>query len=143
MSKPSYVRFEVPPDLAERAYEAVRLARETGKVKKGTNETTKSVERGLAKLVVIAEDVDPPEIVMHLPLLCEERKIPYVYVPSKEKLGEAAGIEVKAASVAIIDVGQAKELVDEIIAKVSELKVKGAKPAAEEEEKPKKKAKGK
>ncbi len=123
-SKPFYVRFEVPKELAEKAYEALRIARETGKIKKGTNETTKAVERGLAKLVLIAEDVDPPEIVAHLPLLCEEKKIPYVYVPSKKRLGEAAGIEVSAASACIIEPGEAKSLVDEIVSKVQELKVK-------------------
>ena len=122
MSKPFYVRFEVPPELAEKAYEAVKKARETGKVKKGTNETTKAVERGMAKLVVIAEDVDPPEIVAHLPLLAEEKKIPYIYVPSKKKLGEAAGIEVQAASVAIVDQGDAAGLINEIAEKVKELK---------------------
>jgi len=128
MSKPFYVRFEVSPELAEKAYEAIRKARETGgKIKKGTNETTKAVERGLAKLVLIAEDVDPPEIVAHLPLLCEEKKIPYIYVPSKKKLGEAAGIEVAAASACIIDPGAAKDLVEEIIAKVNEIKAKSAK----------------
>ncbi len=127
MSKPFYVRFEVPPELAERAYEALKKARESGgKVKKGTNETTKAVERGLAKLVLIAEDVDPPEVVAHLPLLCEEKKIPYVYVPSKKKLGEAAGIEVAAASACIIEAGEAKELIREVIAAISELKTKGA-----------------
>jgi len=125
MSKPFYVRFEVPPELAEKAYEALRMARERGgKIKKGTNETTKAVERGLAKLVLIAEDVDPPEIVAHLPLLCDEKKIPYVYVPSKKKLGEAAGIEVAAASACIIDPGEAKELVEEIIKQVNELRAK-------------------
>ncbi len=125
MSKPFYVRFEVPPELAEKAYEALKKARETGgKIKKGTNETTKAVEKGLAKLVLIAEDVDPPEIVAHLPLLCEDKKIPYVYVPSKKKLGEAAGIEVAAASAAIIDPGQAKDLVEEIIKEVNEIRTK-------------------
>ncbi len=128
MSKPFYVRFEVPSDLAEKAYEALKRARESGgKIKKGTNETTKAVERGLAKLVLIAEDVDPPEIVAHLPLLCEEKKIPYVYVPSKKRLGEAAGIEVAAASACIIEPGEAKALVDEIISKVNEIKAKAAK----------------
>ena len=124
MSKPFYVKFEVPPELAEKAYEALRKARERGKIKKGTNETTKAVERGLAKLVLIAEDVDPPEVVAHLPLLCEEKKIPYVYVPSKKRLGESAGIEVAAASACIIDPGDAKDLVDEIIKAVEELKTK-------------------
>ena len=124
MSKPFYVKFEVPEDLAEKVYEAVAKARETGKIKKGTNETTKACERGIAKLVIIAEDVDPPEIVAHLPVLCDEKKIPYVYVPSKKRLGEAAGIEVQAASAAIIDPGEAEPLVKEIIEKVKELRSK-------------------
>ena len=124
MSKPFYVRFEVPSDLADKVYEAVSKARETGKIKKGTNETTKAVERGLARLVIIAEDVDPPEIVAHLPVLCDEKKIPYVDVPSKKKLGEAAGIEVQAASAAILEPGEAEPLVREIIEKVKELRAK-------------------
>ncbi len=122
--KPFYVRFIVPPELAEKAYQALSIARETGRIRKGTNETTKAVERGQAVLVLIAEDVDPPEIVAHLPLLCEEKKIPYVYVPSKERLGKAAGINVQAAAAAIIDPGDAKNLVDEIIKEVNEIKVK-------------------
>jgi len=122
MSKPFYVKFEVPKELAETAYEALRIARETGKIKRGTNETTKSVERGQAKLVLIAEDVDPPEVVAHLPLLCDERKVPYIYVPSKDKLGEAAGIEVRAASATIIDPGEAKEMVEDLVKKIENLR---------------------
>ena len=118
----SYVRFEVPKELAEKVLEAVRIARETGKVRVGTNETTKMVERGQAKLVIIAEDVDPEEIVMHLPMLCEEKGIPYVYVPSKKELGEAAGIQVAAASAAIVNPGKAEKLVQEIIEAVEALK---------------------
>ncbi|RLG78843.1 MAG: 50S ribosomal protein L7ae [Thermoprotei archaeon] len=126
MSKPPYVRFEVPPEIAEKAYEAVKKARETGgKVRKGTNETTKAVERGIAKLVLIAEDVDPPEVVMHLPLLCEEKKVPYLYVPSKKRLGEAAGIEVAAAAVAIVEEGEARELLEELNKAYQDLKTQG------------------
>ncbi|ALV62047.1 50S ribosomal protein L7 [Thermococcus litoralis DSM 5473] len=121
MAKPSYVKFEVPKELAEKALEAVEIARDTGRIRKGTNETTKAVERGQAKLVIIAEDVDPEEIVAHLPPLCEEKEIPYIYVPSKKELGAAAGIEVPAASVAIIEPGKARELVEEIAMKVREL----------------------
>ncbi|HID80219.1 MAG TPA: 50S ribosomal protein L7ae [Ignisphaera sp.] len=128
MSKPFYVRFETPPDVAEKAYEALRKARETGgKIKKGTNEVTKGVERGLCKLVLIAEDVDPPEVVAHLPLLCEEKKVAYLYVPSKKRLGEAAGIEVAAASACIIDPGGARDLVDELIKTANDLRAKAGK----------------
>jgi len=122
MAKPSYVKFEVPQELAEKALEAVEIARDTGRIRKGTNETTKAVvERGQAKLVIIAEDVDPEEIVAHLPPLCEEKEIPYIYVPSKKELGAAAGLEVAAASVAIIEPGKARELVEDIAMKVKEL----------------------
>jgi len=123
--KPPHVRFEVPAEISEKAYEAIRKARETGgKIKKGTNEATKAVERGQAKLVVIAVDVDPPEVVLHLPYLCEEKKVPYIYVPSKKRLGEAAGIQVAAASVAILEPGGAKDLVEELAKTYQELKAR-------------------
>jgi len=122
MSKPFYVKFEVPKEIADAAYEALQIAAKTGTVRKGTNETTKAIERAEAKLVVIAEDVDPPEVVAHLPLLCEERKIPYVFVPNKEKIGNAVGIDVSAASVCIVKEGEAAGLVKEIIARIDQIK---------------------
>ncbi|MEM0026367.1 MAG: 50S ribosomal protein L7Ae [Ignisphaera sp.] len=128
MSKPFYVKFEVPSDVAEKAYQALKKARETGgKIRKGTNEVTKGVERGLCKLVLIAEDVDPPEVVAHLPLLCEEKKVPYLYVPSKKRLGEAAGIEVAAASACIVEPGEAKAELEELASKYQELRAKAGK----------------
>ncbi len=122
MSKPFYVKFEVSKEIADAAYEALQIASKTGIVRKGTNETTKAIERAQAKLVVIAEDVDPPEVVAHLPLLCEERKIPYIFVPSKEKIGNAVGIDVPAASVCIVKEGDAAGLVREIVARIEQMK---------------------
>src|SRR3972149_6994353 len=105
MTKPFYVKIEVPKEVVDAAYEALSIASKTGAVRKGTNEATKAVERAQAKLVVIAEDVDPPEVIAHLPLLCDERKIPYVFVPNKEKLGSAIGIDVPCAAACIIKEG--------------------------------------
>jgi len=67
---------EVPKELAERVYKLVESIKRDGKIRKGANETTKSIEKNEAKLVVSAENVSPSEITMHLPILCEERKIP-------------------------------------------------------------------
>jgi large subunit ribosomal protein L7Ae len=117
-SKPFYVKFEVPKEVVEAAYEALKIARETGKIRKGTNETTKTIERGKAKLVLIAENVSPPEVVAHLPLLCEERKAPYVYVPEKQRIGEALGLTVGSAAAAIEETGDSEKLVAEIIEKL-------------------------
>ncbi|MQY68420.1 MAG: 50S ribosomal protein L7ae [Hadesarchaea archaeon] len=122
MAKSIYVRFEVPKELADKAYEAVENVRDKGKLRKGTNETTKAIERKRAVLVVIAEDVDPVEIVAHLPPLCDEKGIPYIYVPSKRELGAAAGIDIGAAAISIVEAGQAKEVVKEIIERIRELK---------------------
>lgn len=124
MPNPSYVTFQPPEELVKATLEVVRMARESGKVRKGVNEVIKSVERGQAKFVVIATDVDPPEIVAFLPTLCDEKKIPYMFVGSKKELGEAAGINVAASSVSIVDPGAAKEFLEEIVKKVAEIRGK-------------------
>ena len=92
----------------------VEIAKNTGKVRIGTNEATKAIERGIAKLIVVAEDVQPKEVIMHLAPLCNEKKVPYVLVKSKQELGRAAGVDVPAASIAIIEVGDAKKQLEEI-----------------------------
>ncbi len=119
---PMYVRFETPKELGAQIYETVEKARSTGKVAKGANEVTKQVERGVAKLVVMAEDVSPPEILAHIPLLCEEKGIPYAYVPSKAELGTAAGLAVGTAAIAIVDAGTAAEAVEDVAKKTTALK---------------------
>ncbi len=119
---PKYVKFEVPKELEEKTLHAVEVANATGKVKRGTNEATKAVERGQAKLVVIAEDVNPEEVVMHLPVLCEEKNVPFTYVKSKQDLGRAAGIDVACASLAVVEEGEAKKTVEEIVSEVSKLR---------------------
>lgn len=118
----AYVKFKMPEDLSKKILQIIEIARNTGKIKKGMNETTKAIERGIAKLVVIAEDVEPEEIVMHLPVLCEEKKIPYGYVPSKQELGRAVGIDVSCSSACIVEPGEAKESLNEIIKRIEEVK---------------------
>lgn len=122
VAKAYYVKFQVPEDLVSPIYEALRVAHQSGKVKKGTNEVTKAIERGISKLVIVAEDVEPPEVVAHLPILCEEHGAAYAFVPSKQELGKALGIDVTSAAAAILDAGDAQHIVDQIIASLSQLK---------------------
>jgi len=93
----------------EEILDLIEIARETGKIRKGINEATKAVERGIAKAVVVAEDTDPPEIIMHLTPLCDEKKVPLYKVPSKNELGRAAGLDVSTAAVAVTDLGEGKK----------------------------------
>ncbi len=121
MSKPFYVKFDVPKELADVAYEALQIARDSGEIRRGTNETTKAIERGVAKLVYVAEDVEPPEVVAHLPMLCEERKTHYIFVPSKARLGASAGLDVSSAAISIVEAGEAVDLVKEITTRIDQL----------------------
>ncbi len=131
----AYVKFSTPQDLQSKALEAIEAAKAVGGLRKGTNEATKAIERGEAKLVVIAEDVDPEEIVMHMPMICGEKRVPYLYVSEKTSLGKAAGIGVGTAAVAITKPGSAESAVKEIAQKLSEI-APGAAPAAQAAAKP-------
>ncbi|MFX1504157.1 MAG: ribosomal L7Ae/L30e/S12e/Gadd45 family protein [Promethearchaeota archaeon] len=93
------------------------------KIRKGMNEVTKSIERVQAKLVIMAEDVSPPEILFHIPLLCEEKGIPYGYLSTKKELGNAVRINVSSSAIAIENVGTGNESVlNDVIKKLEEIK---------------------
>ena len=99
---------------ANKAYEAIELAKKTGKIKKGINEVTKTIERSSAKLVILAKDVSPAEIILHIKPLCEEKSIPCVEIPSKEELGAAAGLRVPTSAISIIKEGEAKDIINSL-----------------------------
>jgi large subunit ribosomal protein L7Ae len=89
------------------ACDIIEKARKTGKIEKGINEVTKAIERGTAKFVTASKDVEPKEIIQHIPVLCKEKSIPYEEADSKEKLGLAVGIKVSCSSAAVIEAGEA------------------------------------
>ena len=124
MAGKNFVDYEVSKEDSEKVLDALEAIKDSGSIRKGVNETTKAIERGLAKLVVIAKDVQPEEIVMHIPALCKEKKAPYIFVESKEELGKAVGLEVSTASIAVVEEGRGKKQVEEIVEKIKELQRK-------------------
>ena len=119
MAKSIFVRFEMPKDLTNKTYEIIEIARDSGKIRKGSNEVTKLIERGQAKFVVMAEDVQPEELLAHIPLLCEEKNIPFAYVPSRQELGNASGLDVSTAAVAVLEYGKSKLLIEGLMKKLT------------------------
>ena len=89
-------------------------------LKKGANETTKALNRGVAELVVLAADTEPLEIILHLPLLCEDKNVPYVYVGKQADLGRACGVSRNIIACAVLSQNgspveqQVKELKDKV-----------------------------
>ena len=107
-------------ELQEMAFQAVEKAKASGKIKKGSNEVTKTIERGTAKLVLVEKDTNPKEVIMHLPALCEEKEILFIPVSSKEELGAAAGLTVSTTAVSVTIEGEAKNIIKEIKAKLGQ-----------------------
>ena len=107
----SYVKYKIPDELKKELKNALNSIAEArdSKIRKGMNEVTKAIERNLAKLVVMAEDVSPPEILFHVPLLCDEKKIPYAYLSTKKELGGAVRINVSSSAIAVENVGSGND----------------------------------
>ena len=95
-------------------YSIIEKAKNSGKIEKGTNEVTKAIERGVAKFVAFASDVNPKEIVQHIPVICKEKSIPFLEADSKQKLGIAAGLPVATSSIAVIEAGDAESEINSL-----------------------------
>lgn len=89
-------------------------------LKKGANEATKTLNRGISELIILAADTEPLAILLHLPLLCEDKNVPYVFVPSRTALGRQCGVSRSVIAVSILSndasplKGQIQKLKDEI-----------------------------
>ena len=116
MSAPDARAFPLADaDLTQQILDSVQQATHLRQLKKGANEATKTLNRGISEFIVMAADASPIEIVLHLPLLCEDKNVPYVFVSSKTALGRACGVSrpVVAASVTSNESSQLnKQIID-------------------------------
>ena len=104
-----HIAFETPKDVQDSVYELVKLVGSgEGRLKKGSNEVTKAAQRGTAQMIVMAENVNPAELLAHIPLICKEKKIPFIYVEDQAYLAEAAGMSsgAKTAAIALMEVSK-------------------------------------
>ncbi|KAI0636695.1 ribonucleoprotein-associated protein [Trametes polyzona] len=100
-------------DLTNSILDLVERASQFKQLKKGANEATKTLNRGIAELIILTADTEPLEILLHLPLLCEEKNVPYIFVPSKAALGRACGVT-RPVIAASITTNENKELSSQI-----------------------------
>ncbi|KAJ3207241.1 RNA binding protein snu13 [Dinochytrium kinnereticum] len=95
--------------LTNKILDLVQQASHYKQLKKGANEATKTLNRGISEFIVMTADTEPLEILLHLPLLCEDKNVPYVFVPSKVALGRACGVS-RPVIAASITTNEASEL---------------------------------
>lgn len=111
MSAPNPKAFPLADSaLTQQILDVVQQSQNLRQLKKGANEATKTLNRGISEFIIMAADTEPIEILLHLPLLCEDKNVPYVFVPSKAALGRACGVSrpVIAASVTTNDASSIK-----------------------------------
>ncbi|KAG8931920.1 RNA binding protein snu13 [Tulasnella sp. 418] len=99
--------------LTNQILDLVQQASFYKQLKKGANEATKTLNRGIAEFIVLAADTEPIEILLHLPLLCEDKNVPYIFLPSKTALGRACGVT-RAVIAASVTTNEARELTAQI-----------------------------
>jgi len=99
--------------LTQELLDIVQQASHARQLKKGANEATKTLNRGISEIIILAADTAPLAILLHLPLLCEDKNVPYVYVPSKTSLGRACGVS-RAVIAASITTNEASDLMNQI-----------------------------
>lgn len=94
--------------LTKKILNLIQQAIHYNQLRKGANEVTKMLNRGIAEFVIMAADTEPLEILLHLPLLSEDKNTPYIFVASKQALGRACGIStsVIAACVTVAENSQ-------------------------------------
>ena len=110
-------------ELSVRILDLVQQSCNYKQLKKGANEATKTLNRGISEFVVLAADAEPLEILLHLPLLCEDKNVPYVFVPTKIALGRACGVSrpVIACSVTSNEASQLKDSIQKIKDQIEQL----------------------
>ena len=89
--------------LQKEIFSLITKASQLKQIKKGANEATKTLNRGISDLIIIAADAKPLEIVLHLPLLCEDKNVPYVFVESQKLLGRSCGVSRPVIAVSILN----------------------------------------
>ncbi|EKD17126.1 hypothetical protein MBM_04703 [Drepanopeziza brunnea f. sp. 'multigermtubi' MB_m1] len=99
--------------LTQEILDIVQQASHARQLKKGANEATKTLNRGISEVIILAADTAPLAILLHLPLLCEDKNVPYVYVPSKTSLGRACGVS-RAVIAASLTTNEASDLMNQI-----------------------------
>mmetsp|Transcript_8519 Transcript_8519/g.13822 ORF Transcript_8519/g.13822 Transcript_8519/m.13822 type:complete len:148 (+) Transcript_8519:87-530(+) len=112
--------------MLKRALKVVKKASKAKKIRRGVKEVQKAVRKKQKGICIIAGDISPIDVISHLPVLCEENDVPYIYVPSKAELGSAGSTKRPTSCVMIVP-GEGKWEHDDIYTELKE-KIKGVTP---------------
>jgi len=97
--------------LTKKVLKTVKAAAKEKHIRRGVKEVVKALKKGEQGLSIIAGDISPIEVIAHVPIMCEEKNVAYIYVPSKEDLG-AASLTKRPTSIVLVQAKQGTEYAD-------------------------------
>lgn len=107
--------------LSKKLYKCVKKASKLKQIRRGVKEVQKFINKGERGIVVLAGDTLPIDVYCHLPIMCEDKNLPYAYIPSKSDLGSSAGSKRPTCVIMIKPHDEYKESYDECLEEVSSL----------------------
>lgn len=109
------------PKLTKKLFKVVKQAMEKKKLHRGLKNVEKAIRKGGTGLCILAGDVTPIDIYCHIPIVCEDRNIPYCFVPSKRNIAASIGAKRPCIIAMVIEDQDYKELFDKCVKKVSKM----------------------
>mmetsp|Transcript_70641 Transcript_70641/g.82294 ORF Transcript_70641/g.82294 Transcript_70641/m.82294 type:complete len:146 (+) Transcript_70641:47-484(+) len=112
------------PKMTKKVYSLIKKAVTLNKKKgivKGIKDVTKAVRKGQKGIVVIGADISPFDVISHLPVMLEEAKVPYVWVPSRSDLGTSTQSKRATSVVLLKKNAEFEDSYDKIVAAIDEL----------------------
>lgn len=76
--------------LTKKLYKLVKKSQKAKRLKRGVREVVKGLRKDEKGVVILAGDVSPIDVISHIPVFCEDKGVPYCYVPTRKDLGAAA-----------------------------------------------------
>ncbi|KAF3705472.1 H/ACA ribonucleoprotein complex subunit 2-like protein [Channa argus] len=107
--------------LSKKLYKCVKKASKVKNIRRGVKEVQKFINKGEKGIVVLAGDTLPIDVYCHLPIMCEDRNLPYAYIPSKVDLGSSAGSKRPTCVILIKPHQDYQEAYDECLEEVNNL----------------------
>lgn len=107
--------------LVKKLYKITKKAQGAKSIRKGVKEVQKFIRKGERGIVIFAGNTNPIDVICHMPVVCEEKDIPYCYAPSKEDIGLACGSKRPTCMVMVKQHDDYKDLYTELHEELQQL----------------------
>jgi len=112
------------PKLTKKCLKLVKRASKVKMLRRGVKEVVKALRKKEKGVMILAGNITPIDVISHLPVLCEEKAIPFLFVPSKEDLGTAGGTKRPTSCVLIREPTSANDEQTKFVASFNKCKEK-------------------